>query len=130
MYIHWQLYFKGKVTEFCIVFDKIFIHNTNYIGYVLVLFQFWRMKIVIQTRQSDVNSCIKLNPMLAIFSSNVTTKFVRLHYFLSQNIGGTKDIVCPFFQKFGRHVPLNVRNRKQTQMFFLHYCLLLLNMYL
>jgi len=31
--------------------------------------------------------------MLGVFNSNVTTKFVKLHYVSSQNIGGTKDIV-------------------------------------
>jgi len=33
------------------------------------------------------------------FSGNVNTKFVQLHYFLSQNIGGTNDIVFPLVQK-------------------------------
>jgi len=31
-------------------------------------------------------------------------KFLQLHYFLSQNIGGAKDIVCPPVQKLGGHV--------------------------
>jgi len=29
-------------------------------------------------------------------------KFAQLHSFLSQNIGGTKDIMSPSVQKFGR----------------------------
>jgi len=31
--------------------------------------------------------------MLGVSDSNVTMKFVLLHYFLSQNIGESKDIV-------------------------------------
>jgi len=38
---------------------------------------------------------------------NVTKKFVQLHYFLSQNIGVTNDIVFPIVQQLGRHVPLS-----------------------
>ena len=36
--------------------------------------------------------------MLGVFNSTVTTKFVQLHYFLSQIIGRTKDIVSPLVQ--------------------------------
>jgi len=37
--------------------------------------------------------------MLEVFNSNVTMNIV--HYFLSQNIGVKKDIVCPLVQKLG-----------------------------
>ena len=30
-----------------------------------------------------------------VSNSNVTMKFAQLHYFLSQNIGGNKKILCP-----------------------------------
>jgi len=30
-----------------------------------------------------------------VSNSNVTIKFAQLHYFLSQNVGGTKDIMPP-----------------------------------
>jgi len=43
--------------------------------------------------------------MLGVSNSNVTMKFVQLHYFLSQRIGVTKDIVSPIAQKLGGHVP-------------------------
>jgi len=33
--------------------------------------------------------------MLEVSNSNVTMKFVKLHYFLSQNIGETNDIMSP-----------------------------------
>jgi len=45
-----------------------------------------------------------------VSNSNVTMKFAQLHYFLSQNIGGTKDIMSPSVQKLGGHVsrsPIN-----------------------
>jgi len=44
--------------------------------------------------------------MLGISNSNVTMKFVQIHCFLSQNIGGTKDIVSPMSKSCGVRVPL------------------------
>jgi len=38
-----------------------------------------------------------------VSNSNVTVKFAQLHYFLSQNVGGPKDIV-PHCPKVGGHV--------------------------
>ena len=38
-------------------------------------------------------------------NSNVTMKFAQIHYFLSQNDGGTKDTMSPPVQKLGGHVP-------------------------
>jgi len=34
--------------------------------------------------------------ILGVINSSVNTKFVQLHYFLSQNIGEAKDILSPF----------------------------------
>jgi len=31
-----------------------------------------------------------------VSNSDVTVKFAQLHYFLSQNVGGTKDNMSPF----------------------------------
>jgi len=39
------------------------------------------------------------------FQQYVTTKFVQLHYFLSQTIGGTKDIVFPLSKRLGDRSP-------------------------
>jgi len=43
--------------------------------------------------------------MLGVSSSNVTMKFVQLHYFLSQNIGGAKDIVSLLSKSWGDMYP-------------------------
>ena len=43
--------------------------------------------------------------MQGVFNSNVTTKFVQLHYFYHKIFGGTKDIVSPLSKSLGRHVP-------------------------
>jgi len=48
--------------------------------------------------------------MLGLFNSNVTTKFVQVQHFLSQNIGGTKYIVCPLVQKLGGMFPPETRS--------------------
>jgi len=40
-----------------------------------------------------------------VSNSNVTMKFAQLHYVLSQNVGGTKDIMFPTVQKLGRKCP-------------------------
>jgi len=40
-----------------------------------------------------------------VSNSNVTMKFAQLDYFLSQNIGGTKDIMSPLSKSLGGHVP-------------------------
>jgi len=40
-----------------------------------------------------------------VSNSNVTMKFAQIHYFLSQNVGGTKDIMSPPVQKLGRTCP-------------------------
>ena len=40
-----------------------------------------------------------------ISNSNVTIKLAQLHYFLSQNIGGTKDNMSPSVQKLGDTPP-------------------------
>jgi len=45
--------------------------------------------------------------MLVICNSNVIVKFVQLHYFLSENVGGTKDVVPLQAKSWGRHVPLS-----------------------
>jgi len=37
-------------------------------------------------------------------NSNVTMKFAQLHYFLSQNVGGGKDIISPLSKSWGGHV--------------------------
>jgi len=43
-----------------------------------------------------------------VCNSNVTMKFARLHYFLSQNVGETKDIMSPSVQKLrGTCPPMN-----------------------
>ena len=40
-----------------------------------------------------------------VSNSNVTMIFAKLHYFLSQNIGETKDNMSPPVQKLGLNVP-------------------------
>jgi len=40
-----------------------------------------------------------------VFISNVTMKFAQLHYFASQNVGGTKYIMSPLVQKLGVTFP-------------------------
>jgi len=40
-----------------------------------------------------------------VSNSKVTMKFAQLHYFLSQNIGGTKDIMPPPFKSWRGHFP-------------------------
>ena len=40
-----------------------------------------------------------------VSNSNVNMKFAQIQYFLSQNVGRTKDIMSPLFQKLGGHVP-------------------------
>jgi len=40
-----------------------------------------------------------------VSNSNVTMKFAQLHYFSSQNVGLTKDIMSRPIQKLGGHVP-------------------------
>jgi len=61
------------------------------------------------------------------FSGNVNTKFVQLHYFLSQNIGGTNDIVFPLVQKlrgdmFFSVLPLNRSLSTRKQRKILQWC--------
>jgi len=49
--------------------------------------------------------------ILRVFNSNVTTEFVQLHYFVSQNIG-RQNILCPFLsksQKWRGHVRTETR---------------------
>jgi len=41
-------------------------------------------------------------------NSNVTMKFAQLHYFLSQNIVGTKDIVFHLSKSWGGMSPLKL----------------------
>ena len=43
-----------------------------------------------------------------VSNSNVTMKFAQIHYryFLSQNIGGAKDIMSPLSKSWGGHVSL------------------------
>jgi len=40
-----------------------------------------------------------------VSNSNVTMKFSQLHYFLSQNVWGTKDIMSPLSKSWEGHVP-------------------------
>jgi len=40
-----------------------------------------------------------------VCSSNVTMKYARLHYFLSQNVGGDKRFYVPPVQKLGGTCP-------------------------
>jgi len=40
-----------------------------------------------------------------ISNSNTSTKFAQLHYFLSQNVGGTKDIMYPLSLLGGTRCP-------------------------
>jgi len=46
--------------------------------------------------------------MLGVSNSDVIMKFVQLHTFLSQNIGGTKDIVSPMSKIWGDISPLKL----------------------
>ena len=40
-----------------------------------------------------------------VSNSNVAMKFTQLHYFLSQNVGGTKDIMSPLSKCWGDMSP-------------------------
>jgi len=40
-----------------------------------------------------------------VSNSKVTMKFAQIHYFFSQNVGGTKDNMSPLSKSWGRHVP-------------------------
>jgi len=45
-------------------------------------------------------------PLGSISNKNITMNFAQLHYFLSQNVGGTKDIMSPLSKSWGTSPPV------------------------